>query len=78
MLGITGEEEEQPARRSATIEETVSIESEGRLKRRPLRVYSHSNIIAIAINIISTWWYPRNGINPTIRPRDVSPAFLVV
>lgn len=23
-----------------------------------------SKIIAIAINIMSTWWYPRNGISP--------------
>lgn len=28
----------------------------------------HSNMIAMAIKIMSTWWYPRNGIspNPTI------------
>lgn len=24
----------------------------------------HSRMIAIAINIMSTWWNPRNGINP--------------
>jgi len=23
-----------------------------------------SNIMAMAISIISTWWYPRKGINP--------------
>lgn len=23
-----------------------------------------SNMMAIAISIISTWWYPRNGISP--------------
>jgi hypothetical protein len=28
------------------------------------RLNLHSNMIAIAMSIMSTWWKPRNGINP--------------
>jgi hypothetical protein len=28
------------------------------------RLNLHSNMMAIAMRIISTWWKPRNGINP--------------
>ena len=25
-----------------------------------------SNMMAMAIRIMRTWWYPKNGINPTL------------
>jgi hypothetical protein len=51
MFGITGEEEEQPAKRSA-----IGIElASGSNKDLRMRLHSQSNIIAMAINIIKTW-----------------------
>lgn len=29
--------------------------------------FLHSRIMTIAINIINTWWYPRNGMKSTKR-----------
>jgi hypothetical protein len=56
MSGMSGEVDEQPARRSATI---VSVQVSISVRA----LYSQSNIIAMAMKIMSTWWYPMNGTN---------------
>jgi hypothetical protein len=58
MFGITGDEDEQPASKSAVHELAwICAQFRGGCLQ--------SNMIAIAMSIMSTWWYPRNGISPT-------------
>jgi hypothetical protein len=58
MDGMRGDDDEHPANNRA--ERHVSITPPWVKGKR----YLQSNMMAIAINIISTWWYPRNGISP--------------
>jgi hypothetical protein len=56
---MSGEDDEHPASSSA-----VCFPLEMRLHNGEGRDDSHSKMMATAIRIISTWWYPRNGMNP--------------
>lgn len=67
MPGMPGEEEEQPANKSA-VDESQLLECSNTLEKNQCL---HSKTIAMAINIMRRWWYPRNGINLLMRnPND--------
>lgn len=58
MSGMRGDDEEHPAnRRAVECISNVALELE--------EGFLQSKMIAIAIRIMRTWWYPRNGISPT-------------
>jgi len=55
---MSGDDEEQPASNSA-----AKLVSNSRFTQWRIGVLQ-SKIIAIAIRIMRTWWYPKNGISP--------------
>ena len=60
MSGMRGDADEQPARSSA-------VETSGTRLSRFSKIHNvHSNIIATAMRIMRTWWYPNTGTNPAI------------
>ncbi len=73
MSGMRGEEDEHPARRRAKRRTEgpgqlcFLVEGAGQKGRSG---DSHNRMMATAIRIINTWWYPRKGIHP--RKQEVS------